>query len=257
MRVERDPAEWLRETLLDLAQVPAAGLQAASWWYQQWAESTSSFLAYAAARVTLEPASGDTDVLVGHLVRASERLARQMINLPGQSVTYFNGQLERQRRELLSELRPDASTEPLAYVSDELDRLASDIARLKQIAAWHPELKNARALDPGRGAYPRQEDPVAKLADLVDQIEELAGQIRAKGKSTGKKVREGDAGLAAETTARRNEALAQVKGVTAALDASGVRSHLDPRVAEALDELRKRVDEQAARPASGKDRRVR
>ncbi len=54
-----------------------------------------------------------------------------------------------------------------------------------------------------------------------------------------------------------HEALAQVKGATAALDASGVRDHLDHRVAEALDELRKRVDEQAARPASGKDRKVR
>src|SRR5262245_33484799 len=116
----RDPAEWLRETWLDLAQVPIAGVQTASWFYQQWIASASTFVGYASNRLTLERPAGDPDVLVADLLRALERFAREAINLPGESSMFFNRQLEQQRRELLSELRPDASQDPVSYLAGEL-----------------------------------------------------------------------------------------------------------------------------------------
>jgi hypothetical protein len=242
----RDPAAWLREAWLDLAQIPTAGLQTANWCYQQWAASAASFLAYTSTRVALTPPSGDPELLAEDLLAATERLARQTINLPGETATYFNRQLERQRREVLADLRPDASAEPFIHVGKELDRLASELARLLQFTAW--------AAEPGRDVQgrlrPKTPAVAYALTDLRQAVERTAALARSAPASPRRpKKGRGRSGLPGDPR-RPHAVVGRLKEALVALEAIGVLEQLEGDVKAKADLLRKAVDLAMAQAAA-------
>jgi len=160
---------------------------------------------------------------------------------------HFNRQLEHQRRELLSELRPDAKTRPLPYFAEELGRLALEVARLQQVAQWDatPAAKAARNGGPKRRA--KIDAAVVKLDSLRGRITSLAGSLLSEARAQTTQPSRGSDRSGSRQ--RRVEDLARLKGALTALEAGGVFEHADEPIKALLRRLHALVYERAARLA--------
>jgi hypothetical protein len=176
MAGRRDYADTWRDTAATLAQVPVAGLLAADYFAQQWVERTAVFLMHVKTRFELaRPADESEENLMAgalgdDLMDAVRTLTRSLVSLPGEAATYFNRKVEDGVREVLERVQPDAATDPSAYLRREVEKVARDVERLRQIgrtAATRRERKGERV--PGPGGGDRDLEALEAIQQAVDR----------------------------------------------------------------------------------------
>jgi len=140
MANEPDYADRLRESLLALATIPIAGLEAATYWAKESLERTSQFGAdvirsTTLARFTQAKGAHDatdpvSDVLAQDLLEALGSYVRSMARLPADVGVYFSGELERRVNALLDQTRPDVEANLERYANNELTDILRELDRL-------------------------------------------------------------------------------------------------------------------------------
>ena len=187
--MNRDYATAWRDSWMTLAQIPVAGLLAGNHFYGQWVERSQQYLAHVSSRLGLARSavamdggpSTDvmTDVLGEDLMNETYAVVRDFVSLPAAAAKVFTGQVEGLVKSVLTEVQPDATQDAGSFVTNELDKLNRNVARLREVLAAETT-RTAQAS--GRRRPPSDRDRRA-LTRLLADIRALARRRPGRGAS--------------------------------------------------------------------------
>src|SRR5688572_29615106 len=181
MAARRDYADEWRDALATLAQVPVAGLLATNFFVEQWVRRTSTFAIQVGTRFALQRPAGrgptaaredlTAHALTEDFMVAARTLTRELVRLPADTATFFDRRVEEMVREVLARVQPEAETDLDGYVRRELDEVAREVERLRQVVRTHA----ARNERPGRRR--RRDAAVAGMERVLEDIQRAVDTV--------------------------------------------------------------------------------